>query len=91
MFALALYIHSNKCGKINGNGEGEFGPVEALWPDYFHISMFLKFTMNIFRYLKCVSNESVPLIPHTMELFDQIFVWSDLLQKNKNSSFMMMR
>lgn len=35
MFALALYIHSNKCGKINGNGEGEFGPVEALWLDYF--------------------------------------------------------
>ena len=57
----------------------------------FHISMILMFTMNIFRYLKCVSNESVPLIPHTMELFDQVFVWSDLLQKNKNSSFMMMR
>nr|XP_022342343.1 protein MMS22-like [Crassostrea virginica]XP_022342344.1 protein MMS22-like [Crassostrea virginica] len=48
-------------------------------------------TTELRRYLKCVSNESVPLIPHTMELFDQVFVWSDLLQKNKHSSFMMMR
>lgn len=44
-----------------------------------------------FRYLKSITNESFPQIPHTVELFDQVFVKGHLKQMNRINAFMMMR
>lgn len=48
-------------------------------------------TGELRRYLKSVTNESFPLIPHTIELFDQVFVKGHLKQMNRINAFMMMR
>ncbi|XP_062571550.1 protein MMS22-like, partial [Saccostrea cucullata] len=48
-------------------------------------------TAELKRYLKCLSSEALPTTPHTMELFDQVFVKGHFQQKNRNSAFIMMR
>ncbi|XP_056016526.1 protein MMS22-like isoform X2 [Ostrea edulis] len=50
-----------------------------------------KNTAELKRYLKSLTTAAPPLVPHSMELFDQVFLKGHFQQQNRNNAFMMMR